>query len=172
MEFLESFICHLRIFSRFFFMTNSEMKFIYFILACDQKPILLILPNIKEQTESKNKLKTYPDHRKKSLIDSGIELLFKKSNKIIKDGHHTDLKIRPEVVLDNHHHQSNANHHLNNHHHYQTVSASSSPKHHHHHHNNHTHLHPDEKKWRPFESIKIYTDRRKSHDGGDRRRRN
>lgn len=124
-----------------------------FILACDQKPILLILPNVKEQTESKGKHNkaAVHDHRKKSLIDTGIEMLFKKSSKSNKDNHHniTDLKIRPEVVLDrNHHHQR---HHGS--------SATSSP-----HHGNH--LHPDDKRWKPFETIKIYTDRRKSHDGG------
>lgn len=94
----------------------------------------MILPNVKEQTDSSKRLKApTTDIRKKSLIDSGIELLFKKSSQKIKDGHHhsnVDLKFKTDVVLDNSH--GNA------------VDG--------------------DKKWNPFDSIKIYTDRRKSHD--------
>lgn len=134
----------------------------------DAKPILLIRPNVTEQTESKgsrhkaaavvvgsNSLaapNAADSVRKKSLIDSGLEMLFKKSSpsssaKNHHHQHHTDTKIRPEVVLDS-----------NNHHHHQQQRRPSGGD---------RHLNTDEKRhWKPFDTIKIYTDRRKSHDGG------
>ncbi|GAB0088137.1 hypothetical protein DMENIID0001_025190 [Sergentomyia squamirostris] len=87
-------------------------------LVCDKKPIVLIAPNIKIQSESK-KVKSNMDNRKKSLIDTGFEILFKKHGKNV-DG---------------------------------AVGKTSGQQ-------------PEEsqKLWKPFENIKIYTERRKSYD--------
>lgn len=80
------------------------------------------------------------DHRKKSLIDSGLDLLFfKKHPKSVKDGlspsaalhgkqlANNELKFQPDVVLD---------------------SKEQSA----------------DKRWKPFDSIKIYTDKMKGHE--------
>lgn len=57
-------------------------------IAFDKKPIILLSPDVRVQTESKKrKSLSQADTRKKSLIDSGIELLFKKNTKTAsKDG--------------------------------------------------------------------------------------
>lgn len=81
----------------------------------------MITPNIKIQTESNRNLKKNNESRRKTLIDSGIELFFKKNSKITNEA---TAKNNFESSYD----------------------------------------HREEKKWKPFESIKIYTDRRKSHD--------
>ncbi|XP_055715538.1 sorting nexin-13-like isoform X2 [Phlebotomus papatasi] len=86
-------------------------------LVCDQKPIMLIAPNIKIQTESR-KVKSHVDARKKSLIDTGFEILFK------KHGKHADGT---------------------------GGKSSGQPE-------------EQQKLWKPFENIKIYTERRKSYD--------
>lgn len=82
---------------------------------------MLITPNIKIQTESNRNLKKTNENRRKTLIDSGIELFFKKNSKLTNE---VTTKTNFENSYD----------------------------------------HREEKKWKPFESIKIYTDRRKSHD--------
>lgn len=96
----------------------------------------MLSPDIKVQTESK-KHKPQSDIRKKSLIDSGIELLFKKNTRIIKDGGVANEKFRAELI-----------------------SGPSTEKHH----QVHQQPHHDERKWRPFESIKVYTEKRKGHE--------
>lgn len=57
-------------------------------IAFDKKPIILLSPDVRIQTESKKrKSLSQADTRKKSLIDSGIELLFKKNTRTAsKDG--------------------------------------------------------------------------------------
>lgn len=56
----------------------------------DKKPIILLSPDVRIQTESKKrKSLSQADTRKKSLIDSGIELLFKKNNKATKEASQT-----------------------------------------------------------------------------------
>lgn len=119
---------------------SHEQIFISSSVGCDKKPIVLINPNIKIQTETLSAKKSQ-DHRKKSLIDSGIELLFKKHPKSVKDGLHpsttlhnkhspsNELKFQPDVVLE-----------------------SKEQQHH------------QDKRWKPFDSIKIYTDKIKGHE--------
>lgn len=115
--------------------------FILFLsVGSDSRPVVLINPNIKIQTESLS-AKKLQDHRKKSLIDSGLDLLFKKHPKSVKDGLSpstpmhgkqlaaNDFKFQADVVLDNKEQQG----------------------------------HPD-KRWKPFDSIKIYTDKMKGHE--------
>lgn len=60
-----------------------HFDFTFSILAIDQKPVILLSPNIRVQTISPSKSKTIiaTDARKKSLIDSGIEMFFKKNPK-------------------------------------------------------------------------------------------
>lgn len=110
-------------------------------VGCDKKTVVLINPNIKIQTESLSAKKSQ-DNRKKSLIDSGLDLLFKKHPKSVKDGlspsttFHThskqlannELKFQPDVILE----------------------SKEQPHH-------------ADKRWKPFD-IKIYTDKRKGHD--------
>lgn len=81
----------------------------------------MISPNIKIQTESNRNSKKMNETRRRTLIDSGIELFFKKNS-----------KTTGEVTAKNNFENS--------------------------------YDHREEKKWKPFESIRIYTDRRKSHD--------
>lgn len=149
---------------------------------CDaRKPILLILPNVHEQTESKKsrRHKEQVTHsggggglvapndvagiRKKSLIDSGIEMLFKKSPGAgPKSSHQHHNHIHPlaptSQLTDFHRHRS------------EFVLDKSPAKG-----ANGAKGGSDERsKWRPFETIKIYTERRKSHDqiggaAGDRK---
>lgn len=82
----------------------------------------MITPNIKIQTETNRNLKKNNEGRRKNLIDSGIEFIFKKNSKITNE-----------------------------------VSSTKSNF-------DNSYDHREERKWKPFESIKIYTDRRKSHD--------
>lgn len=118
----------------------------------DVKPIILLSPDVRIQTESK-KHKNSPlhsDSRKKSLIDSGIELLFKKSSKNAKDSGagvaqtishplSSDYKFSAEKtsVPINYVDKESASHH----------SGSSTDEHH---------------KWKLFDTIKIHTDKRRS----------
>lgn len=118
----------------------------------------MLSPDVRIQTESK-KHKNSPlqsDSRKKSLIDSGIELLFKKSAKTVKDGgviaptqsHQTilhplssDYKSSAETttVPVNYVDKDSSIQH----------AANASDEHH---------------KWKLFDSIKIHTDKRRSID--------
>lgn len=109
------------------------------------------------ETKKSSKLATSASHdnRKKSLIDSGIEMIFKKHHRHqpATDDHHTstlslasDLKFRPDIILDSAKDLSGRS---------GSISALASG----------SLLAADEKKsWKPFESIKIYTERRRSHD--------
>lgn len=123
------------------------------------KPLLLI-PNIFEQTERRRRSgggghtgcmaendgsasKRRKSHaadttRKRSQIDSGIDLLFHQQCQ-----QHTissPTKVVPDTAAagDRHHHQP-----------HRSTKGSSQE---------------DRNKWRPFDSIKVYTERRKSHD--------
>ncbi|XP_055377487.1 sorting nexin-13-like isoform X2 [Condylostylus longicornis] len=130
-------------------------------LAGDQKQILLIAPKIKIQTESKKSSKSSAHKQqqfihhpllfgsshhplemttttaspspssghKKSFIDSGIEMLFKKTGKssAIKEGHHLNLES-------------------------QHPSSKSSGA--------HACGGDTDRKWKPFETIKIYGDKK------------
>lgn len=149
-------------------------------LACDKKPILLISPNVKVATESKKSKKpttSTPDSRKKSLIDSGIEMIFKKHHHVNKsalgsgssgirsgssggideffsshsafNSSAADLKFRPDLILDSSK-DSNTGRSGS----ISAVLSSSSS----------TIIGDEKKTWKPFESIKIYTERRRSHD--------
>lgn len=124
--------------------TKKNLSFYSSPAGCDKKAVVLINPNIKIQTESLCAKKSQ-DHRKKSLIDSGLDLLFKKHTKSVKDGlspstttlhsHNkqlasNELKFQPDIVLE----------------------SKEQPHH-----------HPD-KRWKPFDSIKIYTDKKKGHE--------
>lgn len=123
----------------------------------DVKPIILLSPDVRIQTESR-KHKNSPlqsDPRKKSLIDSGIELFFKKQSKSIKDGGvitqtspqnishplSSDYKSSAEITtvpisyLDK---ESTSQH-----------GSSTTDEHH---------------KWKLFDTIKIHTDKRRSFD--------
>lgn len=106
----------------------------YIFLAYDQKPILVQTPDIKVHSDS-NKNRTSPDIRKKSIIDSGIELFFKKSPKSSKDCFSNEnVKNRLET----------------------TPGATTTTI---------ERLFEEKKeKWNPFETIKIYTDKRRNHE--------
>lgn len=84
-------------------------------------------PDIKIHLESQ-KLKTSPEVRKKSIIDSGIELFFRKIPKNSNASINDTVKNRIETG---------------------TGDRSLDEK---------------RDKWKPFETIKIYSDKRKSQD--------
>lgn len=119
----------------------------------------MLSPDIRVQTESKKHRNSHAtDTRKKSLIDSGIELLFKKNSKNVKDGgiigqtsikpiishplsndfyhkYSTETTLVPSNLCD----KDNSSGH----------GSSSTDEHH---------------KWKLFDTIKIHTDKRKSID--------
>lgn len=95
--------------------------------AYDQKPMAIETPDIKIHSESQ-KLKTSPEVRKKSIIDSGIELFFRKAPKNTNVNTNEIVKNRTETVV---------------------VDKPIEEK---------------KDKWKPFETIKIYTDKRKALD--------
>lgn len=114
------------------------------ILAIDQKPVILLSPNIRVQTISPSKSKTIiaSDARKKSLIDSGIEMFFKKNPKQSISDHltpnvlnkfNTEVTSVPITTL----HGGNDN----------GKDATD-----------------DGHKWKFFETIKIHTDKRQGND--------
>lgn len=118
----------------------------------DVKPIILLSPDVRIQTESKKHKTSQSDSRKKSLIDSGIELLFKKSSKSVKDGgiisHQnishplsSDYKTSTDVttVPVNYADKYGSGHH----------GSTATDEHH---------------KWKLFDTIKIHTDKRRSVD--------
>lgn len=115
----------------------------------DVKPIILLSPDVRIQTESAKHRKAKSDPHKKSLIDSGIELLFKKSSKdggvITTNISHplscdykssTEITTVPAHYVDKH----NSSHHR---------GGGSIDEHH---------------KWKLFDTIKIHTDKRRSVD--------
>lgn len=121
------------------------------------KPLLLI-PNIFEQTDRRRRSgggglaandgsastsKRRKSHaadsmRKRSLIDSGIDLLFHKPSQQHTITSPTTVVPDASTAVDRHHH----------HPHRSTKGCSQD----------------DRNKWRPFDSIKVYTERRRSHD--------
>lgn len=130
----------------------------------DIKSIILLSPDVRIQTESKKSKNAggqSGDSRKKSIIDSGIELLFKKSSKNVgKDGgssgggvfgqsppkishplssdyykYSSDITTVPMHYVD----KESSSHHGN----------SALDEHH---------------KWKLFDTIKIHTDKRRSFD--------
>lgn len=141
----------------FFFWVDEANVYLLLLSDYDVKPIILLSPDVRIQTESK-KHKNSPlqsDSRKKSLIDSGIELLFKKSSKIVKDGgvianasHQTilhplssDYKSSAEItsIPTSYMDKEGTSQH----------GSSSTDEHY---------------KWKLFDSIKIHTDKRRSID--------
>ena len=103
---------------------------------------MLISPNIHIQTESKKSKMLGGDNRKKSILDSGLELLFKKHTKLSnKDGQST-LSSSKTYVTDHLH---------------KLGPFRGEPILE----NRDGHSHSEEKKWKPFD-IKIYTERKKS----------
>lgn len=139
-------------FLRFFFfhtkLSTNEIIFIFRrnFIAFDQKPIILLSPDIRVQTELK-KLKNpiTSDIRKKSIIDSGIELLFKKNSKNIKDG----------VVQQ--HHAIDTNY--NKHHTEITAGIGGAVE------KLGNFYHGDDNsKWNLFDTIKIHTDKKRTSD--------
>lgn len=121
------------------------------VLAFDEKPIILLSPDIRVQTESKkhkHSTALHSDIRKKSLIDSGIELLFKKNPKNAKDSGvspshstHSDSKFSTEKTTAPSGHSSSN---------YDKAHSSSHTDEHH--------------KWKLFDTIKIHTDKRQNTD--------
>lgn len=128
---------------------------------------MFISPNIKIQTETK-KLKSSNDKQKKSLIDSGIELLLKKT-KHFKDGQaHSHIGLHADGNVQHnppHHHQQQQHHHHHHHHSLLHKKEHSITDQLHHHDTVLDTHHKEERKWNPFENIKIHTEKRKH--GGD-----
>lgn len=135
-------------------MLNHFEKKSLSILAIDQKPVILLSPNIRVQTISPSKSKTIlaSDARKKSLIDSGIEMFFKKNPKPSVVSDHltpnilnklnTEVTAVPTVAL----HGGN-----------DSGSSSSGA-------GRDKDSADDGHKWKFFETIKIHTDKRHAND--------
>lgn len=116
------------------------------ILAIDQKPVILLSPNIRVQIISPSKTKTLipSDARKKSLIDSGIEMFFKKNPKNSCADHLTPNvlnKFNTEVTA-----VSIATHHED--------GGDGRQK----------DVTDDGHKWKFFDTIKIHTDKKHAND--------
>lgn len=122
----------------------------------DVKPIILLSPDVRVQTElKKHKNVLHSDSRKKSLIDSGIELFFKKNSKQVKDGGviasssnqtvshplSSEFKSSAETTSVPAHFVDKD---VSSHH-----SHSATDEHH---------------KWKLFDTIKIHTDKKRSAD--------
>lgn len=111
----------------------------------DKKPIILLSPDVRIQTESKKRRSlSQTDTRKKSLIDSGIELFgFKKSNKSVKEAGASshplsnDYKISTETL--------------------QTINDGDVLA-------QRSNSTDEPSLWKLFDSIKIHTDKRRSVD--------
>lgn len=117
----------------------------------DVKPIILLSPDVRVQTESK-KHKNAPlhsDSRKKSLIDSGIELLFKKHPK--KDGAQTPSPSISHPLSSDYKYSAETT----------AVPVSYVDKESSSHYGGGIDEHH---KWKLFDSIKIHTDKRRSID--------
>lgn len=119
----------------------------------------MLSPDIRVQTESKKHKNAQSDTRKKSLIDSGIELLFKKHNRnVVRDGgilSHTSTQQIISHPLSNDFNKFSTETTLvpSN----ERESSSSSS------HNANTTI-DEHHKWKLFDTIKIHTDKRKSID--------
>lgn len=134
----------------------------------DIKPIILLSPDVRIQTESKKSKNAGiagahgGDIRKKSIIDSGIELLFKKSNSSKKDAGKDSsaggvFGQSPPKIL----------HPLSNDYYQYSSEITTVPVHYvdkessSHHGNSASDEHH---KWKLFDTIKIHTDKLRSHD--------
>lgn len=142
---------------------DSQWLCFLFLTDIDEKPIILLSPDIRVQTESKKhkNLHSQSDPRKKSLIDSGIELFFKKNPKnTIRDGgfisHSSSHQVHSHPLSNDFNGKSSTETTLvPSSHHHEKESGSSS----------HGHAASDEHhKWKLFDTIKIHTDKRRSID--------
>lgn len=127
----------------------------------DIKSIILLSPDVRIQTESKkskNAGVAGGDTRKKSIIDSGIELLFKKSNskKDASGSGGVFGQSPPKILhpLSNDYYKFSAD--------ITTVPVNYVDKESSSHHGN-TAL-DEHHKWKLFDTIKIHTDKLRSHD--------
>lgn len=142
-------------------------------------------------------MRSASDGKKRSIFDSGLDLLFKKHAKPgIKEislpqqpspqhhqqqHHHTvhhNVTKKHHSITDHIFHRSSnpfrndnitldsKDHHQHHQHKRHSGSGSSLFRHndHHDHHNDHN---DERKSWKPFESIKIYTDKNKSSEHGN-----
>lgn len=141
--------------------------FVSIFIDHDIKSIILLSPDVRIQTESKKSRNSGTagghsgDSRKKSIIDSGIELLFKKSSDIFgKDGGssgggvfgQSPPKISHPLSSDFYKYSSDIT----------TVPANFVNKESSSHHGNSAQ--DEHHKWKLFDTIKIHTDRRRSFD--------
>lgn len=124
----------------------------------DIKSIILLSPDVRIQTESKKSKNAGSgqsgDVRKKSIIDSGIELLFKKSPKSTSAGAfgQSPPKISHPLASDYYKYSADITTVPVNY-----VDKESS--------SHHGHSAMDEHhKWKLFDTIKIHTDKRRSID--------
>ncbi|XP_035897765.1 sorting nexin-13-like isoform X2 [Anopheles stephensi] len=156
----------------------DEPKSLGLSIVCDPKPgnLLLISPNIKVQTESNRNAKAHNQHhppgagdssatggagnRRRNFLDAGIELLFKKreprtgaseppaksntiTDHLMHRGHHLHFHQRDHhTILDNSPEGGPAH-----------PMATQPPP-------NRPSPGEERTRWRPFESIKIHTDKR------------
>ncbi|XP_058059091.1 sorting nexin-13-like [Anopheles bellator] len=149
----------------------DEPKTLGLSIVCDPKPgnMLLISPNIKVQTES-TRASRHPSTaatdgsgvhgggRRRNFLDAGIELLFKK-----REPRHCELPsaAKPSAITDHLMHRGHLHFHQRDHH----TILDSSPE------SQAPSIRqptpfggaaaPEERsRWRPFDSIKIHTDKR------------
>uniref|UniRef100_A0A182K4V2 PX domain-containing protein n=1 Tax=Anopheles christyi TaxID=43041 RepID=A0A182K4V2_9DIPT len=158
----------------------DEPKSLGLSIVCDPKPgnLLLISPNIKVQTESNRNAKAHlhpsgtgdpsaagsTGTRRRNFLDAGIELLFKKREPRTSVG---EPPAKPNAITD---HLMHRGHHLHFHQRDHHTILDTSPV------ADRSSVHstlptahrqssPGEERsrsWRPFESIKIHTDKRQA----------
>uniref|UniRef100_A0A182QUB7 Sorting nexin n=1 Tax=Anopheles farauti TaxID=69004 RepID=A0A182QUB7_9DIPT len=158
----------------------DEPKSLGLSIVCDPKPsnLLLISPNIKVQTESKNRnAKAHHSSgaagggessgapgghggRRRNFLDAGIDLLFKnrrepRTSPVVG----LDPPAKPNAITDHLMHRGHLHFHQRDHHTILDNSPEAPPSH------RETSPGEERSRWRPFESIKIHTDRR-GHGGG------
>ncbi|KXJ84267.1 hypothetical protein RP20_CCG018898 [Aedes albopictus] len=169
----------------------DEPKTLGLSIVCDQKPssMLLISPNIKVQTESRKSrlhaLASSEHGKRRNLLDAGIELLFKKrtgegTSPSGSNGSSIGMQQTKSsgsgLITDNLMHKGHLHFHQKDYKILDNAPPTASAR----------ELHgkllsPSEEKpgrWRPFENIKIHTDKGKtiqlqqqSHQDGDRLQR-
>ncbi|EAA01437.5 AGAP002081-PA [Anopheles gambiae str. PEST] len=157
----------------------DEPKSLGLSIVCDPKPgnLLLISPNIKVQTESSRGAKA-PHHppgdpsgaaagghgtRRRNFLDAGIELLFKKREPRTGVG---EQPAKANAITDHLMHRGHHLHHFHQRDHHTILDTSPvadrPPA-------LHRQPSPGEERgsrgWRPFESIKIHTDKRQAGAG-------
>lgn len=150
-------------------MNLSEHLIISFVFCVDFytdhdiKSIILLSPDVRIQTESKKSKNAGSasgqsgDTRKKSIIDSGIELLFKKSSKNVGGTSagafgHSPPKISHPLSSDYYKYSADIT----------TVPVNYVDKESSSHHGNSAM--DEHHKWKLFDTIKIHTDKRRSID--------